>query len=335
MQYKIKINISPQKDISSCENRFKQLYSQRDDNTLPTLNEDPTRLDVQQIIDHTKIMQEELINLLQLQKTKKKENEIINSFFKMLQWTNWKSDFRNYISFLQHYIELFAVVFPSMIAKDLCYPLRNYREQSVRKYWKLASKHETIIKQDISEFYEQLYDNKFKDSVKDSNDVNVNEPNTATFLGETVIPKNKKIYEFSQNTPIVVNESNDETKQEVSRLYIYYFLRVLTNYTGGRHQVPMSRLIYNFLTMMKKTYDMINLSCATISYEIEKLHKNERAEITNNLKNLSLDKKILHKLQKKEGLKRLKMDLKKYSKNLFTFHLQKKKNTEKVANQNL
>ena len=123
----------------------------------------------------------------------------------------------NYINFIRSYIELFVIVFPSMII--------NQKIQSIEppKYWKLAIDHANDVKEMVSDFYrpiEKFYgDTTIKNVLKE------------------IMTKSRGIYLLSQNTPILTNIKigdkevyNVFDKRTTTLLYEYYFLSVLTDY---------------------------------------------------------------------------------------------------------
>jgi hypothetical protein len=123
----------------------------------------------------------------------------------------------NYINFMKSYIELFVVVFPSMII--------NQKTQSIEppKYWGLAKDHANDVKDMVSEFYRPI--EKFYGDMIIKNVLN------------EIIIKSRGTYLLSQNTPILTNIKIGEKevysvfdKRITTLLYEYYFLSVLTDY---------------------------------------------------------------------------------------------------------
>lgn len=123
----------------------------------------------------------------------------------------------NYINFMKNYIELFVVVFPSMII--------NQRIQRIEppRYWGLSKIHENDIKDMVSNFYLPI--EKFYGDITIKN------------VLTTIMSKSRGIYLLSQNTPILTNIKigdkevyNVFDKRTTTLLYEYYFLSVLTDY---------------------------------------------------------------------------------------------------------
>ena len=123
----------------------------------------------------------------------------------------------NYINFMKSYIELFVIVFPSMII--------NQRIQTIDppKYWGLALDHANDVKEMVSDFYRPI--EKFYGDMTIRNVLN------------EIMTKSRGIYLLSQNTPILTNiKINDKEvynvfdKRITTLLYEYYFLSVLTDY---------------------------------------------------------------------------------------------------------
>ena len=139
----------------------------------------------------------------------------------------------NYINFIKNYIELFVVVFPSMII--------NQKIQSIEppKYWGLALDHSNDIKEMVSDFYTPI----------------------EKFYGDTIIQnvlneimtKSRGTYLLSQNTPILTKIKigdkevyNVFDKRITTLLYEYYFLSVLTDYMYLTKEPTMvSRMLVN------------------------------------------------------------------------------------------
>jgi len=123
----------------------------------------------------------------------------------------------NYINFMKNYIELFIIVFPSMIL--------NQRIQTIDppKYWGLSLVHVNDVKEMVEDFYKPI--EKFYGDITIKN-----------VLNEIMI-KSRGIYLLSQNTPILTNIKinnkevyNSFDKRVTTLLYEYYFLSVLTDY---------------------------------------------------------------------------------------------------------
>jgi len=123
----------------------------------------------------------------------------------------------NYINFMKNYIELFVVVFPSMII--------NQRIQRIEppKYWGLAKNHVSDVIDMVSDFYKPI--EKFYGDITIRNILN------------EIMTKSRGIYLLSQNTPILTNITIGDTelynvfdKRTTTLLYEYYFLSVLSDY---------------------------------------------------------------------------------------------------------
>lgn len=123
----------------------------------------------------------------------------------------------NYINFMKNYIELFVVVFPSMII--------NQRMQTIEppKYWGLALDHINDVKEMVEDFYKPI--EKFYGDITIRNVLN------------DIMTKSRGIYLLSQNTPILTNIKISEKevynvfdKRVTTLLYEYYFLSILTDY---------------------------------------------------------------------------------------------------------
>jgi len=123
----------------------------------------------------------------------------------------------NYINFMKNYIELFVVVFPSMII--------NQRIQSIDPptYWGLSMVHANDVKEMVSEYYRPI--EKFYGDITIRNILN------------NIMSKSRGIYLLSENTPILTNIKigdkevyNVFDKRITTLLYEYYLLSVLTDY---------------------------------------------------------------------------------------------------------
>jgi hypothetical protein len=123
----------------------------------------------------------------------------------------------NYINFMKNYIELFVVVFPSMII--------NQKIQSIEppKYWGLSRVHANDVREMVSDYYRPI--EKFYGDITVRNVLN------------EIMSKSRGIYLLSENTPILTNIKigdkevyNVFDKRVTTLLYEYYFLSVLTDY---------------------------------------------------------------------------------------------------------
>jgi hypothetical protein len=139
----------------------------------------------------------------------------------------------NYINFIKSYIELFVVVFPSMIIN------KNIQLIEPPKYWGLALDHSNDIREMVSDFYRPI--EKF-----------YGDPIIKNVLNEIMI-KSKGTYLLSQNTPILTTIKigdkevyNVFDKRIITLLYEYYFLSVLTDYMNLTSEPTMvSRMLIN------------------------------------------------------------------------------------------
>ena len=123
----------------------------------------------------------------------------------------------NYTIFMQNFISLFVVVFPSMIV--------NQKIQQIEppKYWGLAKNHANEVKEMVSSFYtplEKFYGN-----------------NTINNVLNEVKNKCRGMYLLSRNTPILTNIKIGEKelysvfdKRIVTLLYEYYFFSIISDY---------------------------------------------------------------------------------------------------------
>lgn len=123
----------------------------------------------------------------------------------------------NYINFMKNYIELFVVVFPSMII--------NQKVQSIEppKYWGLSRDHANDVRDMVSDYYRPI--EKFYGDITVRNVLN------------EIMTKSRGIYLLSENTPILTNIKigdkevyNVFDKRVTTLLYEYYFLSVLIDY---------------------------------------------------------------------------------------------------------
>ena len=123
----------------------------------------------------------------------------------------------NYINFMKSYIELFVIVFPSMIV--------NQRMQTIDppKYWGLSQDHANDVRDMVADFYRPI--EKFYGDITIRNVLN------------EIMTKSRGIYLLSQNTPVLTNIKigdkeiyNAFDKRTTTLLYEYYFLSVLTDY---------------------------------------------------------------------------------------------------------
>jgi hypothetical protein len=175
-------------------------------------------------------MRKELLEFIKLKgKISSVDLKNITNFVKDI--TKWKFDenqrnadikisddgLYNYVNFMKSYIELFVIVFPSMILHQ--------KIQSIEppKYWGLARDHANDVREMVSDFYRPI--EKFYGDNKIQNVLN------------EIMTKSRGIYLLSQNTPaltsIKINDNEVHTsfdKRITVLLYEYYFLSVLTDY---------------------------------------------------------------------------------------------------------
>ena len=127
----------------------------------------------------------------------------------------------NYINFMKSYIELFVIIFPSMIINQRIQKIDV--ESKSTDHWKLSPVHENDVENMITNFYKPI--EKFYGNSTIKNVLN------------EVMTKSRGIYLLSQNMPILTNiKINDKEvynvfdKRTTTLLYEYYFLSVLTDY---------------------------------------------------------------------------------------------------------
>jgi hypothetical protein len=227
----------------------------------------------------------------------------------------------NYINFIKSYIELFVIVFPSMII--------NQKIQSIEppKYWSLARDHANDVKEMVSDFYRPI--EKFYGDYTVKNVLN------------EIMTKSRGIYLLSQNTPILTNIKIGEKevynifdKRTTTFLYEYYFFSVLTDYmyltkdpsmvtrllvtpdkgesdlfsadflieqqlrfTESEQEFiegdvmklnqEVSKLIVSYLQIMMRSKKTINVAYEDIEDKIFKLKEAEKYDFTDKLKDMS------------------------------------------------
>ena len=242
----------------------------------------------------------------------------------------------NYVNFIKNYIELFVIIFPSMIL--------NQRIQTIepQKYWGLAKNHSNEVKEMVSNFYkpiEKFYGNS---SIKN-------------VLNE-VMSKSRGIYLLSQNTPVLTNIKieNKETynsfdKRITMLLYEYYLLNVLTDYIYLTKDPSMvtriiidndadksnlfsadflieqqlqfteleqefiegdvmklnqevAKLITSYLNIMMRSKKTINLSYDDIQDKVFKLKEAEKYDFTDKLRDMTDDQRAVDTILKHHKL---------------------------------
>ena len=245
------IKISLSTNDTSCVSQLQKLltkFEEEDNDNVPksfiqkmekivetydvTMKED-TR-DMRNLKDYLQIsiekMRKELLEFIKLKgKISSVDLKNITNFVKDL--TKWKFDenqrnadikisddgLYNYVNFMKSYIELFVIVFPSMILHQ--------KIQSIEppKYWGLARDHANDVREMVSDFYRPI--EKFYGDNKIQNVLN------------EIMSKSRGIYLLSQNTPaltsIKINDDEVYTsfdKRITVLLYEYYFLSVFTDY---------------------------------------------------------------------------------------------------------
>ena len=242
----------------------------------------------------------------------------------------------NYINFIKNYIELFVIIFPSMIL--------NQRFQTIEppKYWGLAKNHANEVKEMVSNFYkpiEKFYGNS---SIKN-------------ILNEVMV-KSRGIYLLSQNTPVLTNIQignkeiyNSFDKRITMLLYEYYFFSVLTDYiyltkdpsmitrilvdndadksdlysadflieqqlkfTESEQEFiegdvmklnqEVAKLITSYLTIMMRSKKTINLSYYDIQDKVFKLKEAEKYDFTDKLRDMTDDQRAVDTILKHHKL---------------------------------
>ena len=242
----------------------------------------------------------------------------------------------NYINFIKSYIELFVIVFPSMII--------NQRIQSIEppKYWGLARDHANDVKEMVSDFYRPI--EKFYGDMTIRNVLN------------EIVTKSRGIYLLSQNTPILTNIKigdkdvyNVFDKRTTTLLYEYYFLSVLTDYMYLTKDPSMvtrmlvnpdkgssdlfsadflieqqlrftedeqefiegdvmklnqevARLIVSYLQIMMRSKKTINVSYDDIQDKVFKLKEAEKYDFTDKLKDMSEEARVVDTILKHNKL---------------------------------
>lgn len=279
-------------------------------------------------------MRKEMLDYIKIKgKTGSVELKNITNFVKDI--TKWRFDenprngditisddgLYNYVNFIKNYIELFVIVFPSMILHQ--------RMQSIEppKYWELARDHANDVREMVSDFYrpiEQFYGN-----TKIRNVLN------------EIMSKSKGIYLLSQNTPVLTNiKLGDKElytsfdKRTTVLLYEYYFLSVLTDYIYLTKDPSMvtrvlvvpekdksdifaadflieqqlrftedeqefiegnvmelnkdiAKLLTSFLNIMMRSKKTINVSYEDVQDKVFKLKEAEKYDFTDKLKDMS------------------------------------------------
>ena len=242
----------------------------------------------------------------------------------------------NYVNFIKNYIELFVIIFPSMIL--------NQRIQTIEppKYWGLAKNHANEVKEMVSNFYkpiEKFYGNS---SIKN-------------ILNEVMV-KSRGIYLLSQNTPVLTNIKienkeiyNSFDKRITMLLYEYYLLSVLTDYiyltkdpsmvtrilidndkdnsdlysadflieqqlrfTESEQEFiegdvmklnqEVAKLITSYLSVMMRSKKTINLSYFDIQDKVFKLKEAEKYDFTDKLRDMTDDQRAVDTILKHHKL---------------------------------
>jgi len=242
----------------------------------------------------------------------------------------------NYINFIKNYIELFVIIFPSMIL--------NQRIQTIDppKYWGLAKNHANEVKEMVSNFYkpiEKFYGNSSINNVL-----------------KEVMSKSRGIYLLSQNTPVLTNIKigdkeiyNSFDKRIIMLLYEYYLLSVLSDYIYLTKDPSMvtrilidkdkntsdsfsadflieqqlrfseseqefiegdvmklnqevAKLITSYLSIMMRSKKTINLSYDDIQDKVFKLKEAEKYDFTDKLRDMTDDQRAVDTILKHHKL---------------------------------
>jgi hypothetical protein len=176
------------------------------------------------------IMRKEILEFLRI-KGKITGLELRNISKFMNELTIWKFDenqrnvnikisddaMYNYVNFFKNFIDLFAIVFPTMIS--------NQKMQSIEppKYWGIARDHIMDIKDMVTTFYKPL--EKFYGNRSIINVIN------------EIKNKSRGVYLLSKVTPILINVKIGEKelysvfeKRTITLLYEFYMLSIINDY---------------------------------------------------------------------------------------------------------
>jgi hypothetical protein len=242
----------------------------------------------------------------------------------------------NYVNFIKNYIELFVIIFPSMIL--------NQRFQTIEppKYWGLAKNHANEVKEMVSNFYKPIGKFYGNSSIKN-------------ILNEVMV-KSRGIYLLSQNTPVLTNIKignkemyNSFDKRITMLLYEYYLLSVLTDYiyltkdpsmvtrilidndtdksdlfsadflieqqlrfTESEQEFiegdvmklnqEVAKLITSYLSIMMRSKKTINLSYDDIQDKVFKLKEAEKYNFTDKLRDMTDDQRAVDTILKHHKL---------------------------------
>ena len=278
----------------------------------------------------------------------------------------------NYINFIKSYIELFVIVFPSMII--------NQKIQSIEppKYWGLARDHANDVKEMVSDFYRPI--EKFYGDYTVKNVLN------------EIMTKSRGIYLLSQNTPILTNIQIGEKevynvfdKRTTTMLYEYYFLSILTDYmyltkdpsmvtrllvtpdkgesdlfsadflidqqlrfTESEQEFiegdvmklnqEVSKLIVSYLQIMMRSKKTINVAYEDVEDKIFKLKEAEKYDFTDKLKDMTDEARAVDTILKHHKLGPLyslgmSKGIKEYDPDHFEHDKQIAENVAKIQNQ--
>ena len=242
----------------------------------------------------------------------------------------------NYINFFKNFIELFVIVFPSMIL--------NQRMQNIEppKYWGLSKDHAKDVVDMVTDFYKPL--EKFYGSIVIKNILN------------EIMNKSRGIYLLSQTTPILTNIKignkemyNVFDKTTTTLLYEYYFLSVFSDYIYLTKDPSMvtrmlvnpekedndifsadflieqqlrfteteqefiqgdvmklnqevAKLIMSFLTIMMKSKKTINVSYEDIQDKVFRLKEAEKYTFTDKLRDMTDEERAVDTILKHNKL---------------------------------
>jgi len=294
-------------------------------------------------------MRKELLDFIKL-KAKLNASELRNITKFIEQVSTWSFDqnprnvdikisddgLYNYINFMKSYIELFVIVFPSMII--------NQRIQTIEtpKYWGLSHDHANDVREMVSDFYRPI--EKFYGDMTVRNVLN------------EIMTKSRGIYLLSQSTPILTNIKigdkeiyNVFDKRTTTLLYEYYFLSVLTDYMYLTKEPSMvtrmlvnpdkgetdlfsadflieqqlrftedeqefiegdvmklnkevAKLLVSYLQIMMRSKKTINVSYQDVEDKVFKLKEAEKYDFTDKLKDMSDEQRAVDTILKHHKL---------------------------------
>lgn len=268
----------------------------------------------------------------------------------------------NYVNFMKNFIELFAVTFPSIIIHNQSHDMdKNYNEV---QHWDISRDHYNGLTEKNNNFYkpiEKFFGNSnitkvLQNIVIKSNGVYLLSQNTSTLTNIKKIDNtiDKKVtvllYEYyflSVLTDYVSLAKNSRMVQQskiVSSLDVDFLAQDQSRFTDEEQEFitgqtavlaqEVARLLVEYLNIMMKSKDLINMSYNDIANEIFQLKEAEKYDFTDKLKDMTDEQREVDNIMKYNKLEFYGFfdDIRGYNDEHFKYDKQIAENVAKIRN---